>query len=256
MPKRSEKRESAKAEYIARKAKGEKVNLRELAEQQGVSYQSVRNWKVADKWDAEKPKRKRGGQPGNSNSKGKKNAKGHHDGAPLGNRNAEKDGAYSTVFFDMLSDPEKDLAAATPTDSKEALVNELQILKVREHRILEKIAYYENSKEDKMFLNSLVDMRVPGKSGKGNKDGAVQTMGMYNKDSAFERSLKLQEALYKVQGRIATIVNSLRAMEEADRRIEIDKRKLEILEMRTTGSVDVNDPEDDDGEDTDLEVIE
>lgn len=256
MPKRSEKRESAKAEYIARRAKGEKVNLRELAEQQGVSYQSVRNWKKADSWDDQIPKRKRGGQPGNRNSQGKKNARGHHDGAPAGNKNAEKDGAYSTVFFDMLSDPEKELAAATPTDSKEALINELQILKVREHRILEKIAFYENSKQDKMFLNSLVDMRVPGGKGKAKRDGASQTMGMYNKDSAFERSLKLQEALYKVQGRIAAIVNSLRAMEEADRRIEIDKRKLEILEMRTTGSVDVNDPEEGDGEDTDMEIVE
>ena len=36
MPKRSEKRDTAKAEYIARKSKGESVNLRELAEQQGA----------------------------------------------------------------------------------------------------------------------------------------------------------------------------------------------------------------------------
>ena len=32
MPKRSEKRDTAKAEYIARKARGEEVSLRELAE--------------------------------------------------------------------------------------------------------------------------------------------------------------------------------------------------------------------------------
>ena len=40
MPKRSEKRDTAKAEYIARKARGEEVSLRELAKEQGVGYQT------------------------------------------------------------------------------------------------------------------------------------------------------------------------------------------------------------------------
>ena len=64
MPKRSSERDTAKAEYIARKSKGEKVNLRELAESMGVAYSSVRNWKREDKWDDALPKKKRGGQPG------------------------------------------------------------------------------------------------------------------------------------------------------------------------------------------------
>ena len=95
MPKRSEKHDTAKAEYIARKSKGESVNLRELAEQQGVTYQTLRNWKAADKWDeaVPKPKRKRGGQPGNRNSAGHQNAAGSHDGAPPGNEYADTDGA-------------------------------------------------------------------------------------------------------------------------------------------------------------------
>lgn len=61
-----------------------------------------------------------------------------------------------------------------------------------------------------------------------------QTMGMYSKDSAFSRVLKLQEALYKVQGRIAKIADSLRALEESDRRMALEKQRLEILRMRAT----------------------
>lgn len=248
MPKRSEKRDTAKAVYIARKAAGEEVSLRELAQEQGVSYQTLRNWKAADRWDEALPKKRRGGQPGNRNSAGKKNAAGSHAGAPAGNKNAEKDGAYSTVFFDMLSDAEREIVQQTPLGSRAALEHEMQILKFREHKILAKITEYEAAPEDSLYINSLMDMRVPGGRGKDKRDGALQSMGMYSKDSAFSRVLKLQEALYKVQGRIAKIADSLRALEESEKRMTLEREKLELLRMRATGAVDVPDPETD-GED-------
>lgn len=236
MAQRSEKRDAAKAEYLELLKKGEKVNLRELAERLGVTYQLLRNWKNKDKWDDEKPKRKRGGQPGNKNCQDKQNAKGK--GAPKHNKNAEKDGAYSAIFFDMLGEKEKEIAQNAPLKSHEALENEMQILKVREHRILEKIAKYEGVDEDTLYLSSVTDMRIPTKSA----DGARQQMGMYNKDSAFTRVLKLEEALYKVQGRIATIANALKSLEESDVHIEIEKRRLDIMYMRATGTVEIDDP--------------
>ena len=251
MPKRSEKRDTAKAAYIAHKAAGEEVSLRELAQEQGVSYQTLRNWKAADRWDEALPKKRRGGQPGNRNSAGKKNAAGSHAGAPAGNKNAEKDGAYSAVFFDMLSDAEREIVQRTPLGSRTALEHEMQILKFREHKILAKIAEYEEAPEDSLYINSLMDMRVPGGRGKDKQDGALQSMGMYSKDSAFSRVLKLQEALYKVQGRIAKIADSLRALEESEKRMTLEREKLELLRMRATGTVDV--PDIDGGEEIDEE---
>ena len=258
MPKRSEKRDTAKAEYVARKSRGEEVSLRELAQEMGASYQSLRNWKVADKWDEALPKRKRGGQPGNRNSAGKKNAAGSHPGAPVGNKNAEKDGAYSAVYFDMLTDEEKDMVSKTPLGSREALEHEMKILKYREYKIMTKISEYEAAPEDSLYINSLMDMRVPAGRGEDKKEGAVQNMGMYNKDSAFSRILKLQEALYKVQGRIAKIADSLRAIEESDRRMKLELERLELLRMRATGTVDIPDPVEagDDFESMTLEEIQ
>lgn len=179
MPKRSEKRDTAKAEYIAKKKKGEEVSLRALAGELGVSYQTLRNWKAADKWEEALPKKKRGGQPGNQNSKGKRNAAGSHDGAPPGNKNAEKDGAYSAVFFDMLSAEELKITESVPLGGREALEHEMKILKFREHKILAKIAEYESQPEDALFVSSLLDMRTPGGRGKDKKDGANQTMGIH-----------------------------------------------------------------------------
>ena len=80
MPKRSEKRDAARAAYVEKKSRGGKVNLRELAEELGVGYQTIRNWKGADGWDRALPPKKRGGQPGNRNSAGHKNAAGSHKG--------------------------------------------------------------------------------------------------------------------------------------------------------------------------------
>lgn len=240
MAKRSDARDTAKAEYIKQMSAGGKVNLKELADTVGVSYQTLRNWKTKDKWDTELPKKKRGGQPGNTNSKGRSNAAGHHDGAPKGNKNAEKDGAYSKIYFDMLTDAEKELMEKTPMGGREALEHEMQILKYREHKILTKIAEYENAPQDELYLSSVMDMRVPAGKGKDKKDGATQQMGMYTKDSAFNRVMKLEEALYKVQGRIATIANALRALEESGQRIGLEKEKIEIMRMRATGVVDID----------------
>ena len=99
----------------------------------------------------------------------RKNAAGSHAGAPAGNKNAEKDGAYSTVFFDMLSDAEREIVQQTPLGSRAALEHEMQILKFREHKILAKITEYEAAPEDSLYINSLMDMRVPGGRGKDKR---------------------------------------------------------------------------------------
>ena len=42
MPKRSEKRDTAKAEYVERRSRGEKINLREFADRLGVTLLTFR----------------------------------------------------------------------------------------------------------------------------------------------------------------------------------------------------------------------
>lgn len=212
MPKGGGKIDTAKAEYIDRRAKGEKVNLRELAERVGLSYSYVRGRKQKDKWDEAMPPKKRGGQPGNKNSKGKKNAAGSHKGAPAGNKNAEKDGAYSTVFLDKLTDEERKLVEKTPLEVRAALNDEMRVLKFRESKILSKIAEYEEVEEGAVFLSATTEIR-----GQNNTT-------MRFSDSAFKRIQSLQEALYKVQGRIAKIADSLRALEESATRFELENR--------------------------------
>ena len=225
MPKRSEKRDAAKAEYLARKSRGEQVDLRALAEGLGVNYQTLRNWKSSDEWEKAAPKKKRGGQPGNRNSAGHKNAAGSHEGAPAGNKNAEKDGAYSAVFFDALPQEDRDFLNQTPAGAVENLRHELKVLRWRERKILAKINEYEqveDEDEERLYLNGTM-------------------MDMEMKDTPFARIQKLQEALYKVQGRAATIIGAIRQAEENDRRYKLERERLELARMKATGEVEVND---------------
>ena len=133
MARRSDEREATRAEYMARKEKGGEVNLRQLADDLHLKYDTVRRWKSKDGWDTPTD-RKPGGQPGNQNAVGNSGG-----GAPAGNLNAEKDGAYSRIFFDKLTPAEQDAFDTAPRNGVEALQHEMGLLKLRELKILEKI---------------------------------------------------------------------------------------------------------------------
>lgn len=233
MARRSDERDTARAEYIARKEKDGEVNLRQLADDLHLKYDTLRRWKSKDGWD-ELVSRKPGGQPGNRNAAGNPGG-----GAPAGSTNAEKDGAYSRIYFDKLTPAEQDAFDTAPRGGVEALQHEMGLLKLRELKILEKIKEYEEMEPDTLITTSVMDMRVPGKAGKNGQkaDGKIQKIGMYNQDTPFARILKLQDALYKTQGRIASVAGALRAAEEADRRMELEQQRLELLRIRATGEV-------------------
>ena len=243
MPKRNDKRDTAKAEYVKRRRSGEKINLKDFANELGVTYGTVRNWKRIDQWE-DAIERKRGGQPGNKNSRGKMNAKGNTGGgAPDGNTNAEKDGAYSTIHLERLSQEERDWLDQMPTGASENNIYELKLLRIQQRHIMERIAEYESCDPETLFTASITDMRKPGKDKDGKQvDGAVQKMVMNNKDSAFVRVTQLREALNKVSGRIISLTTQIRQQEEFEKRYALELERLDIAKMRATGEVDV-DPE-------------
>ena len=129
----------------------------------------------------------------------------------------------------------------TPLEVRAALEHEMQILKFRENKILSKIAEYEDAEEGAVYLSAMTEIR-----GKNNTT-------MRFSDSAFKRVQSLQEALYKVQGRIAKVTDSLRAMEEHAARMELERQRLDILRMRASGTVDAPEVEPDDMTDVERE---
>ena len=121
-----------------------------------------------------------------------------------------------------------------PLEVRGALEHEMKVLKFRENKILSKIADYEKAEEGAVYLSAMTEIR-----GKNNTT-------MRFSDSAFKRVQSLQEALYKVQGRIAKIADSLRALDESEARLDLERQRLDILRMRKSGGVEVDGAEADD----------
>lgn len=245
MPRRSDKKDAAREEYLRSMREDGAVNLAALAEDIGVNYDTVRRWKSKEKWDELEvpPKKKRGGQPGNQNAEGNPGG-----GAPPRNKNAQKHGGYAAVFFDQLTDDEKFIMNKTPKTAVKALREELGILKVQEKRILSQITALENADQDELYISTLLDMRVPGKVNGAKQDGANQNMGMYSKESAFTRKMHLQEALNKVEGRIATIIGKLQQAEETEARMKLERERIEFAKARAIGAFDVPDETEEDAD--------
>lgn len=131
------------------------MKLIEISEKLSVPEGTVRSWKNRYKWNnatLQKKKRnvarKKGGQPGN------KNAKGHGGTGPPGNKNAVKTGEFEALFFDTLDVDEQKLIQTVQPDKEQLLLQEIQLLTVRERRMLKRIDQLRQMEEQKLGTGS------------------------------------------------------------------------------------------------------
>lgn len=129
----------------------------QVAEKVGVKPERVRKWKALDGWqaalEAQKPKRKRGGQPGNKNAAGA--------GAPVGNKNAETHGAYSTVRLCDLPPEQREYIEGITLDTEANMLSELQTLIAKEADLQNKISALERGDPAALYVDRVVEMRAP-----------------------------------------------------------------------------------------------
>lgn len=135
MPRKLDERASQAKELFLNGKK-----LVEIASQLNLPEGTVRRWKSTYKWGnerseikSERSQRRKGGQPGN------KNAVGHGGTGPPGNKNAVKTGEFEALFFDTLDDDERELLGMVQPDKEQLLLQEIQLLTVRERRMMKRI---------------------------------------------------------------------------------------------------------------------
>lgn len=228
--------EQAKAMYLQGK------KLIEISEVLDIPEGTVRSWKNRYGWEGNanamlrKPKcnvaKRKGGQPGN------KNAIGNRGGAaPENNKNAVTTGEFETLLFDCLEPDELQLVAAVPTDKERLLLQEIQLLTVRERRMMKRIESLrqagcsqktdkENAKEKAAGMTA-----VKYKSGveKDKDTDLVEYVGVLGQIQSIE------DALTRVQGRKQRAIETLHKFGFDDTRLDIELMRLELETLKLGG---------------------
>lgn len=185
---------------------GGKIENRRIAEMLGISEKSVSGWKCKDKWEDKlngvlqteersTPKEK-GGQPGN------KNAIGNDGGAPEGNLNAIKHGAYQTIYAAYLQQEEKKVYEQMPGEAD--LEAEIRLLRLKITRLL-------NRQEDFFY-----DMF-------GNRHD--KEISEENREAGILACMKQLEKLVRTQER-----NQLQREQ-----LDLERKKVKLMEQRQNG---------------------
>ena len=215
--------EQAKKMYLQGK------KLVDIAEALGLPEGTVRRWKCTHKWDNERSDkkanvRKRGAQPGNRNSAG----------GPPGNKKALKTGEFETLFFDALDPDERKLISVMPSEKEQLLLQEIQLLTVRERRMMRRtddINKSDGSHEDGAG-DIPADMTLVKLQSGIDKDKGTNLKEYHGK---LDQIQAIEDALTRVQARKQKAIDSLHRFGFDDTRLEIELLRLDLTALKLGG---------------------
>lgn len=218
--------------------------LIEISDVLKIPEGTIRSWKNRYDWDnatLQKKKRnvakKKGGQPGNKNAAGNRGGS-----APEKNKNAVTTGEFETLLFDCLDLEEQRLAQAVPKDKQALLMQEIQLLTVRERRMLKRIELLRSAadEENKLAVGETGMTAVGHKKGL-EKDKETDLLEYRGKLGQIQN---IEDALTRVQARKQAAIDALHRYGVDDTRLEIEAKRLEMA-ARKSGDLDEEEQEDD-----------
>lgn len=219
--------------------------LKDIAEELGVPAGTVRRWKSTQKWDADKDERSPKKKPAKKASK-KTNARKKKRGAPKGNKNAVgnkssaprnqkavKHGAYRAVFFNFLGDEDKELLEnMTDFDTEDRLIMEIQVLTIRERRVM---AAIEEKKKDPLYISSINQIRKERVFAKGEEGEKEKQEYKRVKEIAVAAGVAFPgeagEKDTRTEATIDLIARLDRELTSIQKQISADLKQLEDLRM-------------------------
>ena len=196
---------------------------REIAKILDISEKTISGWKAKDKWNEKlngvlqkeirstpKEKSNKVGKIGNKNATG-----------PPGNKNAVTTGEFENIFFDTLEEDELNLIKNIEIEKRRLLEQEIQLLTIRERRMLKRI---ENLKEKDMTIVSVKS---------GTEKGMDTELNEY--EGTLGQIQNIEEALTRVQDKKQKAIDSLHKFEIDEQKLELTVMKLELEIMKQGG---------------------
>lgn len=162
--------------------------------------------------------------------KDNKNAKGNKGGhgAEKGNKRALTTGEYEKIFPGSFSEEEKKIFDNYKIENKkEALLEELKILTIREVRMLNRIKKIQDKNKD-MTIYSI--SKTNYQSTEWNKENSTTTIT--HAEDTIILLQKIEEGLTRIQEAKRRCIESLGKIGMDDERLKIEKEKLKIEQKR------------------------
>ncbi len=236
------RRDEAKRIWL--ESNGEK-QLKDIASELNVSDSQIRKWKSQDKWSAELKSNvtngksnvtNQGGAPfGNQNAKGNKGNS--RASPPKRNKNALKTGEYETIFFDTLSDDEKDIYSSLDDDPSFVLSEEIRLLKIRQLRMMKRIKEAESGLNDEEVdrLQQMRKIKTPiEKDGKKLeiKREVMQDVQVSRKTyRKIDDILSIEDALTRISNQLTKAIKQLNALATEESRNKVYNNQANKLEV-------------------------
>lgn len=252
------------------------ITNRAIAELLGEDEKIIAVWKSRNKWNVVQQTeqccttKKKGGQPGNKNALGhgapqqNRNAVGNSGGAPeqnknaLGygapkqNKNAVTTGEFETLFFDCLEPDEQEMIEQITLDKNQLLLQEIQLLTVRERRMLKRIeALKRTQKEQNGEAQGMTAVKYKTGVEKDKETDLFEYAGILGQIQAIEN------ALTRVQASKQRAIDSLHRYGYDDARLKLELKKYDSSddEIKDDGFIDaLNGKASEDWEDEDSSV--
>lgn len=246
------------------------LKYKEIAEKLGVPESTVKSWatrywkkgKVASEKVASKKKKvatedatsttpkPRGAPKGNANGVGNKG------GAPPGNQNAVTHGGYSAILFDTLDEIEHSMINQMQPNEEQLLVDEINLLTVRERRIMQRIREYQETplaisstvrSEKKRTFDSendeqLYKKRIQEKIDAGERLPGREHTTHTTTEASYSIILKLEESLTRCQAQKQRDIDTLNKIRMA----KDDGKSRDIEDMYVIRKVVFGDDKDPD----------
>ena len=203
--------------------------LIEISDLLKIPEGTIRSWKNRYDWDnATLQKRKRnvakrkGGQPGNKNALGA--------GAPEKNKNAVTTGEFETLLFDCLDPEEQRLVQVVPEDKQKLLMQEIQLLTVRERRMLKRIELLRNAADEENKLAA----GETGMTAVGHKKGLEKDKetDLFEYRGKLGQIQNIEDALTRVQARKQAAIDALHRYGVDDARLELETMKVDLAALK------------------------
>lgn len=238
---RDPRRDEAKRIWL--ESNGEK-QLKDIASELNVSDSQIRKWKSIDKWSAELKGNvtnakgnvtNQGGAPfGNQNAKGNKGNS--RASPPKRNKNALKTGEYETIFYETLSDEEKDIYSNLNNDPSFILSEEIRLLKIRQLRMMKRIQQAEAGLNDEEIerLQQLRKIKTPiekdGRKLEIKRDVMQDVQVSRKTHRKIDDILSIEDSFTRISNQLAKAIKQMNELYMNEYRTDLMKAQTEKIQ--------------------------